>query len=220
MSPNPLEWYNFIFVGPGILALIYFIVAFFTGFESEGFDVDGDGEVDSADGDGAELGSGFVYSLLAIDDRRLTMLGFAMLFLCWGLIGYFANISVVKNFWGVFKVPAFIGNCIFTALVSIVFVRKLMPVASRFLAPQDEPPVTTESLIGRRATVSTVLELGRPGFIVIPTTGGSFAKEMAILVNYEGEVLKEGEEVVVVGYKNGKYECTPVANLSNDVVEL
>ncbi|MCK5606047.1 DUF1449 family protein, partial [Candidatus Pacearchaeota archaeon] len=153
---NLLQWYNIIFIGPAGLALLYLTISIATGIDGADseFDGDADGHIgghdefdDHFDGHGGDahdhgdhgdhasevddsdhhvsVGSD-VLGILNLRNRCPKTFGFSVLFLTWGICGFFIN-TIIANWWGVFFIPAVLANVVLSLFVAVMSVRMIAP---------------------------------------------------------------------------------------------
>lgn len=216
---NIFQWYNIIFIGPAFLSAFWIAYTIFTGIGQDmdgghdhSVDVDHDHDIDHDDFDQGPSGAG-VLDFLNLKNRCPKTLGFSILFLTWGALGYVINMTIVK-LPGILFLPAFAGNVFGVGIIAILTVRTVAPIIAKSLPSDDYNYPTTIDMIGKRGKVSNLMSIENGGSIVIDIGGGApLVKRARLLDSYKGETLGRNSEVVVVDLEGDILVCAPISEI-------
>ena len=215
---NIFQWYNIIFVGPAFLAFFWLAYSIFTGVGHDadgGYDNDGESAHDH-DGDDQEQSEGSntgALDFLHLKNRCPKTLGFSILFLTWGSLGYVINTAILKM-PGVMFLPAFIANVVVVLFIAVMAVRISAPLIARSLPSDDFNYPTSVDLLGKRGKVSTLMSIEHGGNVVIDIGGGApLIKKACLVEGYNGPTLNRDTEVLIVELRGEILICAPVAEI-------
>lgn len=216
---NPLEWYNAPFAGMLFLGLVYFVslavgVLDAGGIDMDGDDADFDADADGDDGDADDSHSGSLKDLIVwvfgIKSCPITY-AISIWLLVFGTVGYFLNTVILRlSYFEPLFVLGVALNGFIGFVVSIFLVRTIAPIAARLL-PDETPGLIQEDLVGREATVSTLLD-PKTGGMVLVDLGHTVIKKMAYLEGDDlgDEPLRRGTKLLVIEVRESKLICTPI----------
>ena len=203
-------WYNFIFIAPILLVLLYLILQIF-GLAWElggdiGADVGGDVDLD-VDVDTTGIFSAFEHALAFINVGKVPLAVIISTFLMfWGITGYTSN-GVIQYSLGSFPSAFIAASCSMALVVGIIATKFLSGIIARLFPEVESYSSSNQTLLGQIAEVVS----GQ----VTPEFGRAKVKDQYgnVLTVYckisEGkEVPKRGDEVVLLDYdpSDNKFE--------------
>jgi hypothetical protein len=126
-------------------------------------------------------------------------------------LGYLINVFAFGDLSSSIGITlGFFLNLFGTGFIAIFLVRRITPIIAKTM-PSGKTSGTGYDLVGKQATVSTLLGPGEVGNVVIDTGKGEI-NVRAKLIGYEGPVLRFGDKVILFSYDDETeiYSCSAI----------